>query len=71
MAAGNNANIWFQYRHKFDELFTANEQIIPETHFLILSPFKGHNIMRKNYFLANVTAFSVNILMSRRVNLRN
>ena len=26
---GNNANIWFQYRHKFDQLFTANEQIIP------------------------------------------
>ena len=29
MAAGNNANIWFQYRHKSDQLFTANEQIIP------------------------------------------
>ena len=29
MAAGNNANIWFQYRHKFDQLFTANEQIVP------------------------------------------
>ena len=28
MAAGNNAN-WFQYRLKFDQLFTANEQIIP------------------------------------------
>ena len=27
MAAGNNANIWFQYRLKFDQLFTANEQI--------------------------------------------
>ena len=26
-SAGNNANIWFQYRRKFDQ-FTANEQII-------------------------------------------
>ena len=26
MAAGNNANVM---RHKFDQLFTANEQIIP------------------------------------------
>ena len=23
------SNIWFQYRHKFNQLFTANEQIIP------------------------------------------
>ena len=29
MSTGNNANIWFQYRHKFDQLFTASEQIIP------------------------------------------
>ena len=29
MAAGNNADIWFHYRHKFDQLFTAKEQIIP------------------------------------------
>ena len=29
LAAGNNANIWFQYRHKFDQFFTANGQIIP------------------------------------------
>ena len=29
MAAGNNANIRFQYRHKFDQLFTGKEQIIP------------------------------------------
>ena len=29
LAAGNNANIWFQYRHKFDRVFSANEQIIP------------------------------------------
>ena len=29
LAAGNNANIRFQYRHKFDQFFIANEQIIP------------------------------------------
>ena len=29
LAAGNNANTWFQYRHKFDQFFTAKEQIIP------------------------------------------
>ena len=29
MVAGNNVNIWVQYCHKFDQLFTANEQIIP------------------------------------------
>ena len=29
MAARNIANIWFQYCHKFDQLFTANEKIIP------------------------------------------
>ena len=28
MAARNNTNIWNQYRHKFDQLLTANEQII-------------------------------------------
>ena len=27
--AGSNANIWFQYHRKFDQLLTANEQIIP------------------------------------------
>ena len=43
MAAGNNADIM---RHKFDQLFTANEQIIPLNTFSILSPFKGHNIKR-------------------------
>ena len=33
-AARNNANIWFQYRHKFDQLFIANEQIIPLNTFI-------------------------------------
>ena len=42
MAAGNNEHIWFQYRHKFDQLFTAKEQIIRLTYFLILLSFKGH-----------------------------
>ena len=40
MAAGNNANIWFQCRHKFDQLFTANEQIIPLNTFSHTSTFQ-------------------------------
>ena len=68
MSTGNNANIWFQYRHKFDQLFTASEQIIPlntssDAHSKGMLPFKGH--------VFTVTAFSVAILMSLGVNLGN
>ena len=55
--------------HKFDQLFTANEQIFPlntfSNTFTIQRPYY-HAI---KFFLAYVTAFSVAMLMSRGVNL--
>ena len=44
MAARNNANIWFQYRHKFDKLFTADEQIIPLNTFSNTFTILGRHI---------------------------
>ena len=55
--------------HKFDQLFTANEQIFPlntfSNTFTIQRPYY-HAI---KFFLEYVTAFSVAMLMSRGVNL--
>ena len=51
MVAGNNANIWFQYRHKFDPLFTANEQIIPLNKFSNTSTIqRGYNVIIYYFF---------------------
>ena len=51
MATGNNANIWFQYSHKFDQLFTANEQIIPLNTFSnTFHHSKGIISCDKNFF---------------------
>ena len=30
LAAGNNANIWFQYRHKFDRVFLRTSKLFPK-----------------------------------------
>ena len=63
MSTGNNANIWFQYRNKFDQLLTASEHIFGYFHHSKgMLPFKG---------VFTVTAFSVAILMSLGVNLGN
>ena len=58
-------------RHKFDQLFTANEQTIPLNTFSNTHHSKGIILSDKITFLAYVTAFSVAGSMSRGVNLGN
>ena len=55
--------------HKFDQLFTANEQIFPLNTFSNTFTIQRPYIHAIKFFLGYVTAFSVAMLMSRGVNL--
>ena len=68
---GNNANIWFQYRHKFDQLFTANEQIIPLNTFSNTFTIQRALYHALKLFFNICDGLSVAILMSRGVNVGN
>ena len=69
-SAGNNANIWFQYRHKFDQ-FTANEQIIPLNTFSNTFTIQRALYHALKLFFNICDGLSVAILMSRGVNVGN
>ena len=63
MAAGNNANILFQCCHKFDPLFTANEQIIP------LNTFSNTSTIQRGYHVIKLFLSICDGLLGRHIDV--